>query len=245
MTRPGTDGYLICATPRTGSTLLCGLLTSSGVAGHPASYFNRRGLHDYAETWQIDRPRDGRIDRTYLRAATAAGTTPNGVFAARIMAESLPELISDLAADSPPADSELELLSSRFGRLRFVHLRRGDVVAQAVSWAKALQTHFWHPHEAVRPGGVAPHYDEQLIGRLVTAIEQFEEAWADWFTAQGVVPHRVTYEELSADPVDTAHGVLDHLGLQLPAGRELVVGHRKQADRVNSDWVERFGSHRA
>src|SRR4051794_11021098 len=32
-------GYLVCATPRSGSTLLCELLTSTGVAGRPAEYF--------------------------------------------------------------------------------------------------------------------------------------------------------------------------------------------------------------
>ena len=37
-----SDGYLICATPRTGSTLLCGLLASTGVAGNPELYFRVR-----------------------------------------------------------------------------------------------------------------------------------------------------------------------------------------------------------
>jgi LPS sulfotransferase NodH len=77
VTRPGFDSYLICATPRTGSTLLCGLLESSGVAGRPASYFNRQGLHDYADDWRIARPRLGRIDEAYVRAALAAGKTSN------------------------------------------------------------------------------------------------------------------------------------------------------------------------
>ena len=31
--------YLVCATPRSGSTLLCHLLDQSGVAGHPEEYF--------------------------------------------------------------------------------------------------------------------------------------------------------------------------------------------------------------
>lgn len=240
MTRPGFESYLLCATPRTGSTLLCGLLESSGVAGHPASYFNRRGLHDYADDWRIARPRDGRIDETYVRAALAAGRTSNGVFGGRIMAETLPELIGDLAAGSGAAVTDVELLSARFGRLGFVHLRRRDVVAQAVSWAKALQTHFWHPGEAVEPGGRPPHYDEELIGRLVAAIEKFEADWARWFAAHGIVPHQVGYEELAADPLRTAHDVLDHLGLHVPPGRRLVVGHRRQADHVNAEWAARF-----
>lgn len=143
MAHPGFDSWLLCATPRSGSTLLCGLLESSGVAGHPASYFNRRGLHDYATGWRVAQPTGGRIDSAYVQAALAAGSTPNGVFGGRLMAESRPELVADLAAeaDHPPA-SELELLTGQLGRLRFVHLRRLDVVAPAVSWAKSLQTHF-------------------------------------------------------------------------------------------------------
>jgi LPS sulfotransferase NodH len=237
---PGLDSYLICATPRTGSTLLCGLLSSSGVAGRPASYFNRRGLHHYADDWRLSRPRDGRIDETYVRAALAAGTTSNGVFGGRIMAETLPELIDDLGAAEPGARTDLELLSRYFGRLEFVHLRRRDVVAQAVSWAKSLQTHFWHPGEAVEPGGTEPHYDEDLIAGLVGTIQKFEADWDGWFTAHDIVPHEVSYEELAADPLVTAREVLDHLGLRVPSDRHLVVGHRRQADEVNADWVAKF-----
>jgi trehalose 2-sulfotransferase len=216
------------------------LLESSRVAGRPASYFNRRGLHDYADNWRIARPRDGRIDEAYVRAALAAGRTSNGVFGGRIMAETLPELIGDLAASSGSAVTDVELLSAQFGRLRFVHLRRCDVVAQAVSWAKALQTHYWHPGEAVQPGGQPPHYDEELIGRLVAAIDKFEADWTLWFAAHSIVPYQVCYEELAADPLRTAHEVLDYLGLRVPPGRQLVIGHRQQADQVNADWAARF-----
>ena len=46
--------YLVCATPRSGSTLLCHALDQTGVAGRPAEYFealSRSGLprrpHEY------------------------------------------------------------------------------------------------------------------------------------------------------------------------------------------------------
>lgn len=159
------------------------------------------------------------------------------------MAETLPELIGDLSADSGSAVTDVELLSAQLGRLRFVHLRRRDVVAQAVSWAKALQTHYWHPGEAVKPGGQHPHYDEELIGRLVAAIGKFEADWTFWFAAHSIVPYQVVYEELAADPLRTAHKVLDYLGLHVPPGRHLVIGHRRQADQVNADWAARFRAH--
>ncbi|GAA1868276.1 Stf0 family sulfotransferase [Asanoa iriomotensis] len=241
MTSPDFDSYLICATPRSGSTLLCGLLDSSGVAGHPASYFNRKSLDDYADEWRIARPRDGRIDEAFVRAALTAGRTPNGVFGGRIMAETLPELLNGLGA---PGVADVDLLSAQLGRLKFVHLRRCDVVAQAVSYARSLQTHFWHPGEAVAPGGQDPHYDEELIGRLVATIERSEADWTTWFAANGIVPCEVTYEELAADPLGTAQRVLDHLGLRVPPDRHLVVGHRRQADQLNADWIAKFKAHR-
>ncbi len=223
--------------------MLCGLLESSGVAGHPASYFNRKTLTEYADAWGIARPPAGGIDDTFVRAALAAGSTSNGVFGGRVMAETLPELTSGLAAAaSTSAVTDLDLLSAQLGRLGFVHLRRRDSVAQAVSWAKARQTHFWHPGEAVVPGGRDPQYDEEQIGRLVATIERSEADWADWFAAHGIVPHEVTYEELAADPLRTAQQVLDHLGLTLPPGRRLVVGQRRQADRLNAEWTTRFRS---
>ncbi len=157
------------------------------------------------------------------------------------MAETLPELIGDLAAaDSGSAVTDVELLSAHLGRLKFVHLRRRDVVAQAVSWARALQTHHWHPGEAVRPGGQRPHYDEELIGRLVATIDKFEADWTLWFAAHSIVPCRVVYEKLAADPLRTAHKVLDYLGLHVLRDRQLVIGHRRQADEVNADWAARF-----
>jgi trehalose 2-sulfotransferase len=221
--------------------LLCGLLDSSGVAGHPASYFNRKTLDYYADEWRIARSRDGRIDVAFVRAALAAGRTSNGVFGGRVMAETLPELTSGLAADAAKSSAtDLDLLSAQFGRLRFVHLRRRDVVAQAVSWARAQQTHFWHPHEEVLPGGRDPHYDEELIGRLVAALERAEADWAAWFASHGIAPCDVTYEELAADPLRTVHKVLDFLGLFVPPDRQLVVGHRRQADQLNADWITKF-----
>jgi LPS sulfotransferase NodH len=119
------------------------------------------------------------------------------------------------------------------------------VVAQAVSWAKSLQTHFWHPGEAIAPGGQDPHYDQELIGRIVATIEGYEADWRVWFASHNIVPCEVTYEELAADPPGTAQRVLDYLGLHVPRDRQLVVGHRRQADHLNAEWIARFKSLRS
>ncbi|HEX7161028.1 MAG TPA: Stf0 family sulfotransferase [Trebonia sp.] len=96
---PGRTGsYLICATPRTGSSLLCGLLDSTGVAGHPESWFRRQDEREFAVGWGIADPSDGTFSYAdYFRAAAAAGSTPNGVFAARIMWRTMDEVTAYLA----------------------------------------------------------------------------------------------------------------------------------------------------
>lgn len=241
VTAADVESYLICATPRSGSTLLCGLLESSGVAGRPASYFNRKTLDRYAGAWGVSRARDGRIDHAFVQAAMTAGSTPNGVFAARVMGETWPELIGDLAAAAPDAiRTDAELLEAEFGRLRYVHLRRDDVVAQAVSWVKSLQTHYWHPGEEREPGGQPPRYDRELIGRLVTAVEEYEAAWRHWFAAHGIQPYEVTYEQLATDPLGTAGRVLEQLGLTVPDGRQLQIRDQRQADQINREWISRY-----
>lgn len=218
-------------------------MESCGVAGHPASYFNRKTVDVYANTWGIPRPPDGRIDHTFVQAALKAGRTANGVFGGRVMGESWPELIHGLASTVAEPDlSDVRLLEAEFGRLRFVHLRRDDAVAQAVSWAKSLQTHYWHPGEDMEPGGQEPQYDRELIGRLVTTIEGFEAAWTGWFASHGIRPHQVTYEDLATDPIGTARHVLDFLELELPRDRPLQVGHHRQADQTNAEWIHRFKS---
>lgn len=113
MALPHTS-YLICSTPRTGSSLLCDALAGTGVAGRPEEYFQFRartgeprrpreyfeGL-EHAETEEIlailgsrtrDEEDEERYDPSrfpryedYLTWTIDAATTPNGVFGAKVM----------------------------------------------------------------------------------------------------------------------------------------------------------------
>ncbi len=53
-------------------------------------------------------------------------------------------------------------------------------------------------------------------------------------------PHRVRYEQLTRDMAGVTRGILDFLGLDLPADRQIEPGHRRQADETNHDWVARY-----
>jgi len=164
------DAYFICGTPRTGSSLLLGLLDSTGVAGHPQAYFRAPDEALWADRWQIPRTSERAFAYAdYVRAARAAGTTGNGVFGAKLMWGTLDELVGKLGTVHPDlAGEDLALLNRAFGRTRFVHLRRDDVVAQAVSWLRAEQTNAWYVGGAgeisgARRAGRAPSFDLHRI----------------------------------------------------------------------------------
>src|SRR4051794_39995083 len=95
--------YLICATPRSGSTLLCELLKATGVAGRPEEYFEtlratgvprqpRPYFEDVADPAVLDllSPGEPVEPETAFDPAAGrrAGTTPNGVFGAKVIVES-------------------------------------------------------------------------------------------------------------------------------------------------------------
>jgi trehalose 2-sulfotransferase len=241
--REGIDCYLICATPRTGSSLLCGLLDSTGVAGHPESWFRQQDEQERAVRWGIASPSDpvfGYAD--YVQAAIRAGSTANGVFAARIMWGTLDEVVAKLTPAYPDfAGSDADLLNEAFGRTRYVYLRRGDVVAQAVSLLRAEQTNVWFEtaRDRQEPEG-EPRFDFDQIRERIRMIEEHNAAWREWFASAGIRPHLVRYEELAATPVRIASSVIDFLGLHLPAGRKIAVRHKRLADELNTEWINSF-----
>ncbi len=223
---------------------MCGLLASTKVAGQPESYFRKLDEQLWATRWDIVLSSDGAFEYSeFVRAALAVGRTDNGVFAARIMSGTLGYLVDRLGAAYPAsACGDLDLLNLAFGHTRFIYLHRDDVLAQAVSWHRAEQTNVWHQtdqEESKRPEQ-EPRFDFDQICKLVQTIEEHNSAWRAWFASVGIQPYMVRYEDIDADPVGVAREILDFLGLKLPPGRLIETRHRRVADEVNAQWIDRY-----
>lgn len=235
--------YLICATPRTGSTLLCGLLAATGVAGKPESYFRGPDERSYAETWGVPLGPDGSLDDcAYVRAAIAASSTANCVFAARVVWGTMDKVVAKLRlAFGCRLGPDVTVLERAFGQTRFVHLQRGDVLAQAVSWARAEQTGYWQDGDKVPPVP-KPRFEFTEVDGYVDTIHEHNAAWREWSDASGIAPLVVLYEELVADMRGVTLAILQFLGLELPAGHAITPGTRRQADEINGEWARRYRS---
>jgi len=167
--------YLVCATPRSGSTLVCHALEETGVAGCPEEYFEalrhsgrpRRpeeyflGVEDQSirdhlgerSVGSDPQPRSPLWSRAaydrYLEWAFEAGTTDNGVFGAKLMWGYFGEFVSLLRNIPAYRDVPLaQLLPTVFPDLTFVRVVRANKVRQAVSLWKAVQTANWREDQA-------------------------------------------------------------------------------------------------
>src|SRR3989442_2258947 len=79
MNRQPHTSYLICGTPRCGSSLLCEALINTGIAGQPEEYFLPRNELVWQERWGTSTYAE------YLANIIKQFTTPNGVFGAKMM----------------------------------------------------------------------------------------------------------------------------------------------------------------
>jgi LPS sulfotransferase NodH len=235
--------YLVCATQRSGSTLLCELLKGTGVAGCPEEFFE--AVH---ATGRPPTPRDYGIDldakpgpvpsysslegiddyARHIERTLELGTTPNGVFGAKVMFSQLAD-IAELAAPLTFPDFLGE-------EPRYVRVTRTDRASQAVSLWTALQTQAWAAaHE--RPEDVA-HYDFESIDKLAAWFDEQERGWDRYLEKRD--PLELTYDEIAGDLKDAVRRVLVHLDLDPTPADSVEPPMERQADERSQEWVDRY-----
>ncbi|MBL8907672.1 MAG: sulfotransferase [Rhizobiales bacterium] len=242
------DSYIICGTPRTGSTLLCDLLAATNRAGAPDSFYGRKFMPDWAAAWRLPDPatmseRDYAI--VYLDAAKKAGKGGTSIFGLRLMRENLDELSSLLDLIYPGLPSDKARLERAFGKILYIHLYRENKLEQAISYIKAEQTGLWH----VAPDGTEierlappqePRYDFARLKGEVEKLAAYDTAWHAWFAEQHITPLRMGYETLAADPAASLIRICDALGIAAPDPAEIKPGVAKLSDETNREWMRRY-----
>ena len=195
--------YLVCATQRSGSTLLCEALKATGVAGRPEEFFEARpasgvppepldyldGIDDpYVTGLLADAPAPpaplysalaGLDWDAHLTRSLRDGRTPNGVFGAKVMWNQL----ADIAELSGRRIDPLALLATT----HLVWVRRRDVLRQAVSLWRALQTQAWREAGAPQPTAV---YSRAAIAHLTALLTDQDAAWGAFFADRGLAAAR-------------------------------------------------------
>jgi trehalose 2-sulfotransferase len=234
--------------------MLCRALMDSAIAGRPEEYFlaeDPKKLPDW-RFWE-EGPfglHSGAVDReSYLDAVYRMGSTPNGVFGAKLMWNNVRWAVAKF--QEMPRFSSLEraqVFQRALPDLHVIHVTRRDRVRQAVSWARMAQDGVWvvsDDEPAPPPRPVEYRYD--LINGLENLIIEGERGWRELFGELDVSPLELTYEDLATDDGygKAIRAVIGHLQIGAP---DLVVPNRRthrQADEITEEWVVRYEADRA
>ncbi|MGL4489290.1 MAG: Stf0 family sulfotransferase [Rhizobiaceae bacterium] len=244
------DSYVLCTSPRSGSTLLCSLLSATMVAGRPASYFYEQSVEEWANDLGVETDASWSEPETIsavLDAALRKGRNGTDMFGLRLQAHGLAFFREKLAVLYPDALTDKRLMQQAFGTTLFIYLQRQNKIEQAVSYLKAKQTGLWHlAEDGSELERSAPHcepsYDGEKIRTCVEIMEDYDRQWNDWFLKEAIEPLRITYDNLAANPINTLRSILGHLGLDIAAADGVTPGTKRLADKTSHDWVARFRS---
>ncbi|HEY3051434.1 MAG TPA: Stf0 family sulfotransferase [Gaiellaceae bacterium] len=229
---PPTGSYFICSGQRSGTWLLSGLLDGTGVAGHPHEFFEPGTEQANRRRWRV-----GAGFGEYLAAVFGVGTTENGVFASSVMWPSLVSLLKRLRGPGAAVEGDRLLVERFFPQPRYVFLWREDVVAQAVSWARAVQTGYYHHWD--RPVGKAT-FELDQIDALVREASANSASWRRWFAENEIEPFVVRFEDLVENKEPVTRSVLAFLEIELPSNARIAARTIQAGDFVNAEWIARY-----
>lgn len=212
--------YVVASTERSGSNLLCARLWQTGFLGAPTEYFNfHTFMVQLIARFGVETMQD------YVTRLFELRTSPNGVFATKAHWEQFEFMRTARVLERLPNP-------------RFVFIDRADLLTQAVSYARALQTRQWH---SLLDSRREPKYDFQLLLWCYSTLGRRKGNWRRAFSAMGITPVMVLYEDLAKDADAVIADVVRKLDFPAePRASVTLPQIARQGDDISSDWAERF-----
>ena len=119
----------------------------------------------------------------------------------------------------------------------YVHVYRPDVVSQAVSFWRAVQTRVWRGRPDPARDARAT-YHSKAIAHVITMLRAQDEGWRNWFAEEDVRPIDISYPVLWRNLTQVVGSILEALGLDPQLAPEPVL--ERQADQRSDEWVDRY-----
>src|SRR5436305_11544080 len=204
--------YLICATPRSGSSFLGEALRNTGLIGIPEEYFLPPNKRRWQNAWNTP------TFSEYMAEVFRRGTSLNGVFGVKLMWGYFGQFRKQIQhLPGNRYQTTHEGLNSVFPKLSYVWMRRRDKVRQAVSHAKARQTNVGIvPDEFVPKTIREPVFSFQQLHFMVRELETHDVAWQRYFATHGIRPYTVFYEDFVGYYEETVLNIMRYLSIPAP-----------------------------
>lgn len=217
--------YVICASPRTGSTLLGEGLGACQHAGKPDEYFNPL----YSHAWAKRMGRNAIDMGEYLSWLYRHRSGTGGIFGAKLHADQFTAFVQQNHAQAM-------LFLNTFDAAIFIH--RNNKIAQALSYARAMFTDQWSEH--LSGNGSDWSYDTSRISEGLRAVLEDDARWQAYRAGYHGRVLNISYEQLSFDYTATMQKVVSFLNIELPDNYLWTPKLRKQSTEESKYEEQKF-----
>lgn len=204
-------GYALCGEPRSGTTFLKEALASTGRLGNPLEWFHPRYEAQVATA-------------DLLQTMLARTASPTGVYGLKIFSSHARRAAGTRWASTLPS-------------LSFAHVSRADLLDQAISMARAVQTSRYVSGETEARSA---RYDRGQITTALKSIARGQARWEVWFASHGIRPLRITYDEIMDDPQLVVARIGELVGIAEAPIDWSKVSTRIMRDELNAEWKQRY-----
>lgn len=219
--------YIICSSPRTGSTLLGQMLKDSNCAGDPLEYFNPQYLLALRKRFEIS----GKLSEI-VRLLEKHRTSSNGVFGIQIHWSHF----SKIFENNP---TERDLFFENFDKVIFI--RRKDKIAQAISLYRASTTKLWSSLDEDRIN--ANYYkdnedfDPESLSKFLHYVIYQDEAWLKYLDTKNKSLKTIYYEDITKYWDHSCRNVLNFI---TPSTTEIPPMGIRQQRPENDILIDKF-----
>ncbi|MFW0793194.1 Stf0 family sulfotransferase [Gordonia sp. CPCC 205515] len=253
---PDVSNYLVCASQRSGSTLLVESLAATGVAGKPQEFFQY-----FTTSSQAPQPREwfvgvknpeilsrlAPLDRGLVDTRDSDewkadildhGRSPNGVWGGKLMWNQTPLLIARTRVGAGTLRTAIHALFDGIDPV-YIHVYREDVVPQAISMWRAVQTRVWRDEDGVHAGSDdGAVYNAEGIAHLAGLLLDQDRNWRRWFRKESIDPVIVPFGELVGSPTATTARILTAIGQDPDLAPPPPL--KPQANARSKEWAARY-----
>jgi hypothetical protein len=126
------------------------------------------------------------------------------------------------------------------GEVKYIWMRRRDLLGQAISLSKAIQTNLWN--SSMHAQGQVPVYSYWHISACMEDIILEDRGWHMYFAERRLTPYKLFYEEFLGWEQSRIEEIWHFLGRPNPETPTLTNNSKleKQADEVSLEWHERY-----
>jgi LPS sulfotransferase NodH len=215
---PDVDVLFICFTNRCGSNYFAHLLATTGAFNEAGEFFNSPTVAQHAAALAL------KSLPAYFSALPTLVPHTGGRLAAKASIDQLVML------------ADAGILDALGSRVTYLLIEREDRLGQAISRVIAAQNLRWTTaHTSTVPDNELV-FQRGWIKQELAEIAVMNAAFFQFFSANNIVPVRITYEKLLVDPRPALAALAKTMRLGELQPRPENVTIRRQANALNAAW---------